>query len=137
MRIEGPNRTGLAVGPGASRKTGAGTGFVLPEAQTQRATTTAAATGIYDVAALMALQAVEVPNERRRKAVKRGFAMLDILDDIRVDLLSGDIAPERLERLAGVLGDRAEAGEAEVDALLDEIELRARVELAKRGRYPE
>ena len=137
MRIEGPGRTSVVAGGTPARRPGASSGFTLPEQPTRPATTTAAAAGIYDVAALMALQAVEGPGERRRKAIRRGFDLLDALDGVRLDLLAGAVAPERLAALVGLLENAPRADDARVDALLEDIELRARVELAKRGRYPD
>lgn len=137
MRIEGPGRTTPPTGAGATRKPGGTTGFTLPDLPQTRATTVPGAGGAYDVAALIALQAVEGPAERKRKAVKRGFDLLDVLDDLRVELLAGRVGPERLERLATILAQKPEVDDPKLGALLDDIELRALVELAKRGRYPE
>jgi hypothetical protein len=36
-----------------------------------------------------------------------------------------------------MLGNRIETGDAQLDALMEDIELRAQVELAKLGRFPE
>jgi hypothetical protein len=138
MRIDGTRPNGI-VGPAAPRRpTGGAPGFTLPEEPAQaRAATVSANAGVYDLASLVALQAVEGPPERRRKALKRGFDLLDALDALRLELLDGSIAPERLEGLAATLARGEASGEPKVDALLEEIELRARVELAKRGRYPD
>lgn len=137
MRIEGPGRTTPLTGAGATRKPGGASGFSLPDLPQARATTVPGAGGAYDVAALIALQAVEGPTERKRKAVRRGFDLLDVLDDLRVELLAGQVGPERLERLATILAQKPEVDDPRLGALLDDIELRARVELAKRGRYPD
>jgi hypothetical protein len=69
--------------------------------------------------------------------VKRGTNLLDILDGIKADLLVGIITAERLDALVqelSVYRDRTEPG---LDAVLDDIELRVRVELAKQGLYPD
>ena len=138
MRIDGPGRANAAGSGSGARRTDAASTFTLPS-DPGRARTAAVSTpgGAYDVAALMALQSVEGPLEKRRKAVRRGFDLLDTLDDIRIDLLSGTMPPERLERLVELLGQTSGADDARVDALIGDIELRARVELAKRGRYPD
>ncbi|MEJ1160986.1 flagellar assembly protein FliX [Prosthecomicrobium sp. N25] len=138
MRIDGPGRPNGIGGPAGARRGGGQSSFALPEeSRTARASTTPGAGGVYDVAALIALQAVEDPLQRRRRAVRRGFDLLDVLDSIRLDLLAGSVSPERLERLVGLLGKPEGAGDPKVDALIEEIELRARVELAKRGTYPD
>lgn len=105
MRIDGPGHANAAGSGSGARRTDAASTFTLPS-DPGRARTAAVSTpgGTYDVAALMALQSVEGPLEKRRKAVRRGFDLLDTLDDIRIDLLSGTMPPERLERLVELLG---------------------------------
>ena len=41
------------------------------------------------------------------------------------------------QRLVGLLADREASGDDRLDALIADIELRARVELAKFGHYPD
>ena len=136
MRIDGPSRTNTVGGPGGARRAGAPSAFTLPdEGVASRPVSVPTASAAYDVAALMALQSVEGPVERRRKAVKRGFELLDTLDGIRLDLLTGDVDPDKLARLMETLAGRAESDDPRIEALVADIELRARVELAKRGRY--
>lgn len=138
MRIDGPGRGG-PIGQGSgTRRPGSASGFSLPDAgAARRSPVTAAPAGTYDVSALLALQSVEGPLERRRRAVKRGFDLLDTLEDIRLDLLGGSIGADRLERLVGLVGDKAPSEDERIAALIDDIELRARVELAKLGRFPD
>jgi hypothetical protein len=72
-----------------------------------------------------------------RRALARGRNLLDELDQIRLGLLDGGVPEAALRRLAGLLGgDRSAAADARLDAVLDEIELRAAVELAKRQQMP-
>lgn len=62
----------------------------------------------------------------------RGEELLDRLDEIRVGLLTGTIPKARLAELARLMRSHREAGaDPQLSALLDEIELRAEVELAK------
>lgn len=85
-----------------------------------------------DVSALMALQEIEGPLEKRRRAVRRGGGLLDRLDEVKMALLSGESGGPALERLARVLREeRPDDGDVELNALLDQIDLRAQVELAK------
>jgi hypothetical protein len=86
--------------------------------------------------ALLALQAVEDPLLKKKKLVRRGTQLLDTLEDMKTDLLSGRVSESRLNQLMAVLGQVREKADPRLDALLDDIELRARVELAKRGLYP-
>ncbi len=87
------------------------------------------------VDALWMLQQVPDATAGRQKAVAQGEDLLDELDEIRIGLLTGSLPLATLERLAA----RVEAKRHRVDdpgliQILDEIELRAAVELAKLGR---
>jgi hypothetical protein len=84
--------------------------------------------------ALIALQGVEHPTERRRRAVKRGRTALDALDDLKIGLLAGSLDAAALVRLKGAVSDLTdESGDAGLDQVLAEIRLRVEVELAKFG----
>jgi hypothetical protein len=84
--------------------------------------------------ALLALQGVDEPGERRRKAVKRGRSALDALDALKLGLLSGTLDTAALARLKTAAAGLAEStGDPGLDTVLAEIELRAEVELAKIG----
>ena len=89
--------------------------------------------GLHDGAyALIALQGVDDPLERRRQGVKRGRLALDALDELKIGLLGGTLTPATLNKLrsaAAFLKD--DSGEAGLDGVLDEIELRVEVEIAK------
>ena len=62
----------------------------------------------------------------------RGRKLLDRLDEIRFGLLTGGLPRGTLVRLAQELGEQREGvTDPKLSAILDEIELRARVELAK------
>ena len=81
---------------------------------------------------LAAQEAQDGPGERRR-ALARGRSLLDELDQIRVGLLEGTLPEASIRRLAALLqADRPSVSEENLLAVLDEIELRAAVELAKR-----
>jgi hypothetical protein len=67
--------------------------------------------------------------------VKRGRAALDLLDEIKVGVLGGDLTPAALARLKALTGSLSErSGDPGLDTVLAHIELRAAVELAKYGR---
>lgn len=137
MRIDTTNRTsGVGRGNSAGRS-GSGADFVPAggnaPARVAGNVPMQAAAGID---AILALQAVEGPLTGRKKAVRRGASLLDMLDEIKSDLLIGRISPDRLDHLAGMLSEARERSLPGLDALLDDIELRVRVELAKFGRFP-
>jgi hypothetical protein len=85
---------------------------------------------------LLALQAVEDPTVKKKKLVRRGRTLLDALDALKTDLIVGRISEGHLNQLMAVIGQARERQDPALDALLDNIELRARVELAKRGLFP-
>jgi len=83
---------------------------------------------------LLALQGVDEPGERRRKAVKRGRGALDALDALKLGLLSGTLDTAALARLKSAGSGLAEpTGDPGLDTVMAEIALRVEVELAKVG----
>ena len=84
------------------------------------------------VQALIALQDVGSATDRRRRSVSRASRLLDALDDIKVSLLGGDLSTRDLDQLARTIREERSATEdPKLEGLLDEIETRAAVELAK------
>lgn len=134
MKVTGP--TGPAT-PQAQRPARATGGFNLPAASTPSGPSTATATSsvssLAGVSALMALQGVEDPTERRRRAVRRGHGLLDRLDELKMALLSGQDGSAALSRLAHDLKEERPDVDSDqgLKSVLDQIELRAAVEMAK------
>lgn len=81
--------------------------------------------------AMLALQ--EVPEDllQKRKAISQGQQALDSLEKLRHALLMGTIQPEVMQQLKRSLPERASVIDPKLAAILDEIELRMAVELAK------
>ena len=95
-------------------------------------TAVTASSSIGDIAAILAVQAAGDEAQHGKAAIRHGFRTLDILDDLKLDVLSGRVSVARLNSLAGVVErERAEISDPVLGNLLDHIELRARVELAK------
>ena len=135
MRIYGPNGTTLGSPTSQTRRTSS-TGFSLPEAastpEEPRSATAPKAAGNID--ALLALQGVEDPTERRKRSVARGRGALDVLDELKIGLLSGNLDASTVNRLRDAAANlKASSGDSGLDAVLSEIELRVEVELAKAG----
>ena len=136
MRIQGPNGTTLSTPANGPRRS-SGSSFSLPEdvatAAETRATTAPKATANID--ALLALQGIEEdPAERRRRSVQRGRGALDVLDELKLGLLSGNLDSATVARLRdAAVSLKASSGDPGLDAVLSEIELRVEVELAKAG----
>ncbi len=84
------------------------------------------------VAGVLAAQEVGGEGEQKRRAVKRGTDLLGRLDEIRLALLGGGLPKSRLDELARMVSQkREEVSDPQLSALLDEIDLRVQVELAK------
>jgi hypothetical protein len=82
--------------------------------------------------ALIALQEVGGPLERRRRATGRAGRILDALDELKLQLLAGGLTPTVIEALTRAVRDqRALTDDPRLEGVLDEIETRAAVELAK------
>jgi len=137
MRIYGPNGTTLGT-PSSPARRSSSSSFTLPDTTTPQETRAAAAPkASANIDALLALQGVEEdPAERRKRSVKRGRSALDVLDDLKLGLLSGNLTASTLSRLRDAAANlKASSGDPGLDAVLSEIELRVEVELAKSGKF--
>lgn len=132
MRILPATQSGVA--SASSTRRAAGTAFSLDEGDAAKSAKAAgAALGIHSVDALLALQGVEDPTERRRRLVKRGSSALDLLDALKVEILEGRVGIETLRRLEVMLQGMSErSGEDGLDNVIDAIGVRVAVEIAKR-----
>lgn len=86
------------------------------------------------VGAVLAAQQVGDATQGRSKGllIARGNRLLESLEDLQVALLSGNLAKEKVVELAQTLREKRPVDDDEqLNGLLDEIELRAEVELAK------
>ena len=132
MRILASNATSLAAAAPAARRA---TAPVSPFPRKPRRARPAAAGGprsVGGIDALIALQGVEDPLERRKRAVKRGRVALDALDELKMALLGGTLTTVMLAKLQAAAAQlKLSSGQADLDAVLAEIELRVEVEIAK------
>ena len=133
MRIEQASVLSPSVARRAPQAPGGESRFA--EAMSQDTTTTAAnaAKAAATVDNLFILQEVaEDLTGRRRAALQRGDSMLDRLDDIRIALLTGSLPRGQLESLRRMAKERGDLlTDPQLQSVLDEIELRVAVELAK------
>ncbi len=134
MRIYGPNRTAMATTPTVARHSPSGA-FSLAEPGAPQAQSAAVALRtLGGIDALIALQGIEDPVERRRRAVKHGRRALDALDELKIGLLAGTLDQATMLRLKSVAADLHDgSGDDRLDQVLAEIDLRVAVELAKAG----
>jgi hypothetical protein len=129
--------TGMAIPSTGSGVRKSGGDFSLSAGSTQKSAAPAqagSAAGLFGMDALLALQGEEdVLTGRRRRQIKRSHDILDALDDLKVSVLSGEIDDEALMRLqANIAASREDTEDEKLQGVLNEIETRAFVELAKR-----
>ena len=135
MKVTGPGGIGTSSGARPARGAG-GDGFRVIAPDTAggagQASAVSATRNVMGVEALLALQDVGGPLEGKRRAVRRAGRILDVLDDLKVALLDGELSGAELDRLRRAVRDERDATEdPKLEAVLDEIELRAAVEVAK------
>ena len=66
----------------------------------------------------------------------RGKGALDVLDDLKIGLFSGNFDASTVNRLRDAAANlKSSSGDPGLDAVLSEIELRVEVELAKAGQF--
>lgn len=136
MKIEGPG----SLRNGAARRTGKTDGGLagafaraLHGAGEAGASGAGAAVQAGAVNPLISLQEMEdATSSPQGKARARAEALLDKLDEIRMGLLQGSLPAARLDALSRMVQtQRAQVSDPALSAILDEIDLRAQVELAK------
>jgi hypothetical protein len=134
MRIYGPNGAALANAPASARRT-AGGKFSVSDGEAPRNSSGAGSLrSISTLDALMALQGVEDPAERKKRATARGRNALDMLDSLKVAVLDGSVDGSTLAKLKVASEGLTEgSGDPGLDQVLGEIDLRVAVELAKAG----
>ena len=137
MKVTGNSGVGsLGSARGAARASGGQGGFALPTVGGANAASDVArsigVSGVGSVSALIALQDVGGPLERRRRAVGRAGRILDVLDEVKLALIDGEVSGRDLDRLMrAVREERLATDDGALEGILNEIETRAAVELAK------
>ena len=135
MKVTGAGPSGSVAGPSGAKR-GGDSGFA-PAGATAAGETAAAAqvsapASLGSLDALIALQGTPEPLERRRRAVRRAGRLLDVLDEVKLSMLDGRGSAMALERLrSAVRESRDGVDDPRLEGVLDEIETRAAVELAK------
>jgi hypothetical protein len=134
VRIYGSQGTAVATGPTAARRTSGGGFSVSEQDEAKSASASTSLRTVAGIDALIALQGVEDPTERRKRAVRHGRNALDVLDDLKVGLLDGSLDTSTLGRMKAAAETlKVGSGEPGLDGVLGEISLRLEVELAKAG----
>lgn len=139
MKIEGSGKTSATRGAsktGGAKKTG-DTAFSSMIDGAEPAATPQPVAGVAAIGHLDALLALQEGGGEgsAKKGRQRAAALLDELDKVRIGLLSGGVPKASLQHLAGTLAQhREKVMDPALADILDEIDLRAQVELAKHNR---
>ncbi len=137
MKVTGSSSVGsLGGAKSAARPAGGQGSFALPSTMGAGAASDVARSmgvaGVSSVDALIALQDVGGPLERRRRAMGRAGRILDVLDEVKLALIDGEVSHRDLDRLVrAVREERMATDDSALEGVLNEIETRAAVELAK------
>jgi len=135
MKIEGSGRVESSSVRRVAKGGTSGTisSFSLAEtAEQERAVTVAGPGPIASVESILTLQGLDDSTSGHSKSISHGEQLLDMLDQVRDGLLAGGIPRSTLNRLATAVSKRQDGfADPKLQTVLDEIDLRARVELAK------
>ncbi len=135
MKVEKPGSVSSTVGARRSeRASQARPGeFSRLLDQPEGTSSVSASSAIGSVDALLAAQSVETAtDEERRQARARGDDILDRLDELRHGLLAGTLTRGQIMALANLVRSRrGSIVDPKLREIIDEIELRAEVEIAK------
>lgn len=125
-QVDSPRVTRKAVSSGTSET------FKLSEPAEPHAPVISSPGPIASLDSLLSLQEMDNSTNGRSRGAAHGEQLLGLLDQVRDGLLAGGIPRATLNRLAVAVGKRHETfADPKLRVVLDEIELRAHVELAK------
>lgn len=137
MRIEGPRSTSDVKKSDKARKSG-GTGGAfsafMDEGGAETATQTRGAAPMGGIGNLLAVQGADDPTEgkKRKKMMERADKVLTALDGVHRGLVNGDLSTVQMDEVGrAVRENREKINDPRLLAILDEVDLRAQVELAK------
>lgn len=136
MKIEGPSRTSAASGAKGKGKVSSGDGSFgdLITGGAQETRSAAATHSIASIDSLLAAQSVEDPTERaaRKRMQVRADSILTELENMRIALLTGTLTVGHVIDIADVVAaHREKIMDPRLHSILDEIDLRAQIEIAK------
>lgn len=136
MKVVSTSGAAGASGPTRSSRPAAGN-FAPESAPSARESASASAPSavgaLGSLDALLALQEAPNPMERRKRAIRRAGGLLDALDQVKLALLDEGTDPaaalDRLRRMAHDARDGTD--DPGLELVLDEVDVRTEVELAK------
>lgn len=133
MKVEGPGSVRSTSAKRAVRGASSdGSSFAKELARAGETGGTTGTAPLSGVHGLVAPSSVEDATQRARRSRARAEALLERLDEIRAALLSGILPRETVATLGDLIrSTRDEVEDPGLRAVLDEVDLRAQVELAK------
>lgn len=135
MKIEGPNKTqDASKSKKKSKADGDGSFGAMVAGKASGGASAGPAQSLTRVDALLALQSVEDPTAKaaKQRMQRRAETILEELERMRMALISGGLTVGQLLRLADVVvSHREKIDDPAMTSMLDEIDLRAQVEIAK------
>ncbi len=135
MRLEAARRIETRTAAGPARSSGAGEFSLAGTGGATQPAATSAPARVLGLDNLVLPQSVDEAAERKR-ANKRGGRLLDLLDAIKLGMLTGSLDAEQVTRLRQAVADGdADYADAGLRELMGAIDLRAQVELAKLERH--
>lgn len=133
--LETNRRTEHSRGKSAASGTGGAFASTLQNATASpAATASSGASPVFSVGSVLAIQETPHATEETAKNNLRRFGndVLDHLDHMRIGILEGSVSKERLTDLARMLREKREqTDDPRLNSVINEIELRAEVEIAK------
>ena len=135
MKVEGPKKSQSTSQSRKSSASGADSvDFSQYIKSGQEASSVSTARAITSVDSLLAVQAAEDPTERaaRRRMQDRSDKIIDGLEKIRIAMLNGTLTVGHMIDIADIVAShREKIQDPKLTDIMDEIDLRAQVELAK------
>jgi len=133
VEIKGPGRIETSAVKRKTSANAAASGFSVSDTPPDSHAQIVAGPGpIAALDSILMLQGLDDSTQGKSKGVAHAEQLLDLLDSVRDGLLAGEIPRTTLNKLAAAVTRRHEAfADPKLQDVLDQIELRAHVELAK------
>lgn len=136
-KIEGPGpiRTPQQVKRTAKTGSTGGASFAKQLDEASEAGSAQSISSAGAVAGVLGVQEIDDALAQASRGKMRAMDILDRLEELRIELLTGTLSREKLTQLSQmVAARRADVTDPRLGEILDEIDLRAQVELAKYAR---
>ncbi|MDX9690080.1 MAG: flagellar assembly protein FliX [Proteobacteria bacterium] len=133
-RIDGPRPLSATAPTRKASKTSraSGSSFSKHLDEAEEVSGASGAVGVGSITGVLDIQEVDDALERAARGKVRAEELLSKLDDLRLDILSGTISKNKLQKLSELVNSKKlEISDPKLSEILDQIDLRAQVELAK------